>query len=394
MSQQLISHSPDLKQLRDEGYDIEVTSGHLLVKQVPYVTPERKVKRGTLVTPLGDVAGDRTRPPGDHTSYFAGETPCNADGSEFGHIIEKQTKVLAEGLEVNFRFSSKPIGGSYPDFHAKMTTYANMLSSQARRIDPNITAQTFPVIQTTEEESVFNYLDTASSRAGIVSISEKLEKLGKVAIVGLGGTGSYILDLVAKTPVKEIHLFDGDRFISHNAFRSPGAPSIEELRQAPLKVNFFRDLYSRMRRKVIAHEYYVDASNLTELREMDFVFLAFDGDVKKQLVDCLIEAGVPFVDVGLGVYEAQGYLAGILRVTTATKEKHDHIATKSRIPFAEAGVADAYGTNIQVADLNALNAALAVIKWKKLFGFYADFEHEHYSAYTIDGNHLLNEDRP
>ena len=36
----------------------------------------------------------------------------------------------------------------------------------------------------------------------------------------------------------------------------------------------------------------------------------------------------------------------------------------------------------------------AVIKWKKLFGFYADLEHEHHSAYTIDGNHLTNEDSP
>jgi len=40
-----------------------------------------------------------------------------------------------------------------------------------------------------------------------------------------------------------------------------------------------------------------------------------------------------------------------------------------------------------------LNAALAVIKWKKLFGFYFDFEQELSSTYTIDGNHLLNEDQ-
>ena len=31
---------------------------------------------------------------------------------------------------------------------------------------------------------------------------------------------------------------------------------------------------------------------------------------------------------------------------------------------------DDYNRNIQIADLNALNAAFAVIKWKKLFGFY------------------------
>jgi tRNA A37 threonylcarbamoyladenosine dehydratase len=45
----------------------------------------------------------------------------------------------------------------------------------------------------------------------------------------MGGTGSYILDLVAKTAVMEIHLFDGDDFNQHNAFRAPGAASLEDL---------------------------------------------------------------------------------------------------------------------------------------------------------------------
>ena len=37
MSQQLISRNPDLRRLREEGYDIELRAGHLLVKGVPYV---------------------------------------------------------------------------------------------------------------------------------------------------------------------------------------------------------------------------------------------------------------------------------------------------------------------------------------------------------------------
>ena len=41
--------------------------------------------------------------------------------------------------------------------------------------------------------------------------------------------------------------------------------------------------------------------------------------------------------------------------------------------------------------MNALNAALAVIKWKKLFGFYRDLENEHFSAYTLDGDSIVNE---
>jgi hypothetical protein len=44
------------------------------------------------------------------------------------------------------------------------------------------------------------------------------------------------------------------------------------------------------------------------------------------------------------------------------------------------------------ADLNALNATLAVIKWKKIRGFYRDLEREHHSTYTTDGNMMLSSD--
>ena len=65
--------------------------------------------------------------------------------------------------------------------------------------------------------------------------------LKKIIILGLGGTGSYILDLVAKTPVKEIHLYDGDTFYQHNAFRSPGAPSSDELRARQTEGDLFQE---------------------------------------------------------------------------------------------------------------------------------------------------------
>ena len=55
-------------------------------------------------------------------------------------------------------------------------------------------------------------------------------------------------------------------------------------------------------------------------------------------------------------------------------------------------VPNEYDQNIQVADINALNAALAVIRWKRLMGFYVDQQGEHQSRYTIDGNVIGNED--
>ncbi len=109
-----------------------------------------------------------------------------------------------------------------------MTCYVEMISAPARSLDPSVKATTLRVIEVEPEEPVFHYLDTNPSRAEINAVSDKL-KGHKIGIVGLGGTGSYVLDLVAKTPAEEIHLFDGDEFAQHNAFRAPGAPSLDQL---------------------------------------------------------------------------------------------------------------------------------------------------------------------
>lgn len=392
MSQQLINRSSDLKRLRDEGYDIEIRAGHLLVKSVPYVNSNRKVRRGTLVTPLGDVSGDETRSPSQHTAYFIGEHPCNADGSIIKGIQHStQTQTLARGVTVNHMFSARPKEGRYRDYHQKMTTYVSHISGPARSIDPTATAQTCVVVEPNDDESPFHYLDTNSTRAGINVVTAKLEGK-KIAIVGLGGTGSYVLDLVAKTPVSEIHIHDGDAFSNHNAFRSPGAPSLQELKERPLKATHFKDQYSKMHRRVFAHEDLLDETNVNELRGMDFVFLCMDrGADKRLIVDRLTEWGLPFIDVGMGVDLLGDALRGMVRITTSTPQKRDHL--RKRVSFSDGAADNDYSSNIQIAELNALNAALAVIKWKKLYGFYQDADQEHCSIYTIDGNWIANEDR-
>ena len=387
MSHSLISLSPDLKRLEVEGYEVEVRSGYLLLKHVPYVTEAGAIRYGTLVSELS-LAGDATTRPGTHIAMFAGEMPCDSQGqplTQINHSSGRQE--LAEGLVVDHSFSSKPPEG-YPDYYKKMTTYEAIIAAPAQSIDPRVTARTFNVVETQDEDSVFRYVDTASSRAGIGAITEKLE-IGTVAMVGLGGTGSYILDLVAKTPVREIHLFDGDRLGQHNAFRSPGAPSIETLRAVPYKATHYRDIYSEMRRNIVAHGY-VDESNVDRLRAMDFVFIAVDkGRSRRLMIEKLEEFHVPFIDVGMGVFETEGSLLGQLRATTSTDRSRDQV--RSTLPISDHDGEDDYSRNIQIADLNALNAALAVIKWKKLLGFYTDIEKEYLSIYQIDGNHLVNE---
>ena len=81
-------------------------------------------------------------------------------------------------------------------------------------------------------------------------------------------------------------------------------------------------------------------------------------------------------------------MTGQIRVTTGTSETGT--AALAVIPLVDDDN-DLYSRNIQIADLNALNAVLAVIKWKKLKEFYLDLEGEHESIYQINGNKLINE---
>ena len=394
MSQRLINLSPDLLRLRNAGYHVEVIGSYLVMRGVPYVNPKKEIKYGTLMAAL-TLKGNVTARPGDHTAMFGGEVPCDPNGVPLNKIINARGRaVLIGDLVRDFVFSSKPDCGFYVDYYEKMTTYETILSSQARAIDPAVTAKTFPVIESKEDESVFWYEDTASSRAEVCPVSRKLEG-GRLAIVGLGGTGSYILDLAAKTPVEEIHLFDPDKFSQHNAFRSPGAATIEELRAEPSKVAYHAGHYSKLHRHIIPHEYAIDASNVDELRGMTFVFLCLDsGNTKRLIVQKLEEFNVPFIDVGMGIQLVGESLMGQLRVTTSTPSQRKHVHEKNRIPLSSEDQPNDYDRNIQVADLNALNAALAVVRWKKWCGFYDDQDHEHFSLYMIDGNCLINEDKP
>lgn len=389
MSQRPISLSPDLKRLRDEGYQVEIRSGHLLVHGIPYVNSRREIARGILASTL-TLAGDTTRPPDTHMAYFIGEYPCNADGLQIGQISNQSGKFhLGDQLIADHWFSSKPLSGKYADYHEKVVTYATIICSPASSIDPAATPKTFTPVAADEDDSVFAYLDTASSRAGIGGLSGRLA-IDRIAIIGLGGTGSYVLDLVAKTPVREIHLFDGDHFLQHNAFRTPGAATADQLRAAPYKVDYLKGIYSAMHKGISAHAYDILADNAGELAVMSFAFICIDGGArKKAIIDKLEQAGIPFIDTGLGVELGEDGLLGMVRLTTSTREQRGHF--RSKVSFVDGEGENLYRHNIQIADLNALNAALAVIRWKKLVRFYQDLDHEHDATYVISGNRLLND---
>lgn len=379
---------PDIKRLQDEGYKIVVQQGHLLV-HIPYLNAGRKVQHGIIVTDLGSSVGVPA-PPSNHQVWFTGEFPCYPDGSPIEALRNEGSSTLWPGFTVQYRFSNKPEGVStFLNYYSKMKHYIRIISDQALAIDPSADSRTFDVISTTEEESVFRYWDTASSRANILPVAAKLA-MDKVAIVGLGGTGSYVLDQIAKTPIGEIHLFDGDVFSQHNAFRSPGAASIADLKAKPSKVAYFSRLYSTMRRRVIPHNNYVSDQNVHALSGFDFVFLCVDrGDVRNFIGRFLRDQGVPFIDAGMDILlnrEANS-LYGSCRSTLVTPAKSDHFE-KHVATLGTDDDDDVYRSNIQVADMNAFNAIMAVMMWKQYCGFYESFYKPHHIIYAVNLNSL------
>jgi hypothetical protein len=390
MSTTRLSRSPDLEQLREEGYEVYVhRTGYLVLDHVPYVTAQREVMRGRLVTAL-EMDGDATVPPKDHVVLWAGEAPCDSDGRPLRLGGGASHNELAEDLVVDRTFSSKPSGG-YPDYYEKMTRYALAIVGPAAVLEPGATAMTFDrVEEPDDDDSPFEYVDSSATRSRITALMDKL-RLSRVVIVGCGGTGSYILDLVAKTPVGLIDIYDADRFRQHNAFRSPGAAAKGELRGGPNKAEYFAAKYRAMHKNVVAHPYALDDETIEEVVGADFVFVAIDrATAKRRIIEKLEQLAIPFIDVGMGLSADEGALGGLVRVTSSLAGRP--MADRGRMSLADPDPNNDYRVNIQIADLNALSAALAVIRWKKTFGFYRDLASEHNAIYVIDQDDLLNED--
>lgn len=386
----LVDHSDDLTRLIQEEYDLEIREMNLLVHRVPYLNSSGEVEYGILVSEL-TTNGERTVQPGGHDIYLVGGVPYDHQRNVVSIVIDQNPHDFGEGLVASCRLSGKPGGRMPNDYHEKISNYVRILSSYAHAVDPTATHKNVPVRESSPQESVFRYHDAATSRSGLSAVTGKL-KLAKVAIVGLGGTGSYILDQVVKTPVAEIHLYDDDVMYAHNAFRSPGAATLDELKAEPLKVDYLFQRYDPLHRNIIKHSEKVTKENVDQLNNMSFVFLAMDsGPDKRLIVEQLQVWGISFVDCGMGLRRHGNSLRGVIRVTAGIQGRYGHL--DRRISYTDINE-DEYDLNIQTGDLNMLNAALAVIKWKKICGYYVDTKDELNSSYTVGRNQLISGEPP
>jgi hypothetical protein len=381
MSQEQINHSPDLEKLQNAGYEIEVKEGCAIIYHVPYLKACGSIAFGTLVSPV-NFQGNCAVYDNQHVIYFDGEQPCRTDGTIITGIVHSTDTTVRAGIPCKLSFSNKPKEG-YKDYYYKFTRYIEIISAPAVHKDNTVTAATFKKV-ISDEQSIFIYADTNSSRCGITEISKKL-KGHKIGIIGLGGTGSYVLDLIAKTPVDEIHLFDGDMFCQHNAFRAPGAPNVNVFSERINKAEYYYKIYSQMHKGITMHSQYIDAENIDMMDNLNFVFLCIDsGEAKRIIVEYLIEKNIHFIDTGIDVNVCESKLLGTIRNTAfILPDKYEKL--KNSLSFEEVHN-DLYCSSIQTAELNSLCATIAVLKWKKEVGFYQDLSFSSQAVYdTNDG---------
>ena len=262
MSHLLISLNPVLQKLQNEGFDIEVRGQYLWVHRVPYINANMDIASGTLVMTL-NISGDKILAPGDHTALWIGEQPRYKDGTFIPSLVNSPKKEnLGNNIYSDYFFSCMPDnnGGRYLDYYDKVSTYYHMISDAAFLFAEDKCKKIARVILLEDENSPLVYADTNSGRAYIVGINERMRGK-KVAIVGVGGTGSYLLDHLAKTCVDQIHLYDDDDFNTHNAYRAPGVPTREELNELMSKVDYYYRRYSGFHKGIVPHKVRVKPDN-------------------------------------------------------------------------------------------------------------------------------------
>ena len=228
--------------------------------------------------------------------------------------------------------------------------------------------------------SPFTIPNTFEERADIGPVQDRIRGQ-RIGLIGLGGTGAYILDLLTKTPVGEIHLLDSDYLGWHNFMRAPGAPTSDEIasqrQQRMRKVDYYHSKYGSLREGIRPHAVRVDSSSMLaeflSANPIDYAFVCIDQltdrDSPRQDVvyAALSEAAIPFIDSGVSITVEDTSISGAV---TTSAYAAGSLEWKDAIPNAKAeGNAPGY-RNVQLPEVNALAAALAVMEWRRQTGQY------------------------
>ena len=365
---ELASRNVFIKDYEETGYLIDFIGGYLVFFGLPYLDQDGKLQHGDWASPV-DLNGQVIDPPTNHQAWWRGSRPHDQQGRQLklGGGAHKVT--VSDDLITDFSFSYKLLDENgtiraYRSFDEKVQTYLDTITAPALAAYPLATPLRAIAIKAAAQGSPLRYPDTMSSRYHINDLSALLR--GKrVAIIGLGGTGSYILDFLARTHLAQITLFDDDKVHVHTIFRFP---SFIPNAIGRLKVEVLSQHYDQWHGGIDGIPERIRAENVERLKGFDFVFVSVDdGPARRLIIDWLSANGVPYVDCGMGLNRSAVGLSGFVRVTGGDRKAFDDNVGTVRLPVENAKE-DEYRKHAQITELNALNATMAVIRFKQHFG--------------------------
>ena len=308
----------------------------------------------------------------------------NADGTPIGNYVGGDGKTWS-----NISIKRGAQGRAEPD-----ETAHDVLHRYAKHIVGAMVAAGYSDPAALAIPDPFHIPNTFEARADIAPVQDRIRGQ-RIAIIGLGGTGAYLLDLIAKTPVSEIHLLDSDCVDWHILKRAPGAPTAEEIELVRegslLKVDYYHSKYAAFRDGIHPHPVRVDSSSMfaefLSDHPIDYAFVCIDqltdGDSARQDVvyQAVTEAVVPFIDSGVSITLEDCAVRGA--VTTSAYDAGSE-AWKGAIPNARLeGGAPGY-RNVQLPEVNAAAATFAVMEWRRRTGQYASESPSFYQKFLLE----------
>ena len=354
------------------GFAVEVESDVVRAVRVPCLLAGGLVGTCTIETSYDSASGQPDKRIGRdvHAVRIAVDEEhdglvYNADGTPIGNHIGGDGKTWSC---ISIRKGAR--GSPEQDESAR-----DLIHRYAKQIVGAVSSAGYSETAFLAMPSPFKIPNTFEARAAIGPVQNRIRGQS-IAIIGLGGTGAYVLDLVAKTPVKEIHLLDSDEVEWHTFMRAPGAPTadeIESVRKGSLrKVDYYHSKCASLREGVHPHAVRVDSPSMfadfLSTHPVDYAFVCIDqltdDDSPRQDVvyRALSEAAVPFIDSGVSITVEDGAIRGAV---TTSAYCAGSVAWMNAIPNARVkGNVPGY-RNVQLPEVNALAASLAVMEWRR-----------------------------
>ncbi len=379
------------------GFTVEVESDVVRAVGVPCLLQNGNVSRCTIEKSYDPASGRPDKRLGNalhavririDSTEAHDSLVYNADGTTIGNWVRGDRSTWAD-ISVRKGSQNRPEDDLAPK---------DVIYRYAKRIVGAVAASNGSSLISLVASDLFKIPNTFEARSGIAPVQDRIRHT-RIAIIGVGGTGAHILDLLAKAPV-EIHLLDSDDLDWHNFMRAPGAPTTAEIESQddePLtKVAYYHAKYSSFRDGIHAHAIQVDSplqfAEFLEAHPIDFAFVCIDqlpdDDSPRQdaVYEALSEAGIPFIDSGVSITVDGTAISGAI---TTSFYPAGSMEWKDAIPNARAhGDLPGY-RNVQLPEVNAMAASLAVMEWRRRTGQYISRSDSFLHRFRLEGPRIV-----